>query len=105
MKKIFTLLLVVAGISTVSLTAKGSTDSNLLQSEYNYRGNKGNISADNLPEAVKEYLTRNYPSYTVMVAKKKNNGKYYVKIRYNENQGRPYYRSLVFDYNGDLIKG
>ena len=67
--------------------------------------NKGNISSSQLPKSITKYLNKNYPDHVIMVSKLKGNGYYYVKIRYNNDGQRPYYRSLVFDNNGSVVKG
>ncbi len=66
---------------------------------------KGNIPSDELPKSIKKYLDKNYPNHDIIVSKRQNNGKYFVKIRFGGNNYRSYYRSLVFDYEGNVIKG
>jgi len=69
------------------------------------RGYKGNIHPDDLPKAIRKYLKNTYPDYYIMVSKRKGNGNYFVKIRYGKDQYRSYYRSLVFNHDGSVIKG
>ncbi|SHG22087.1 hypothetical protein [Dysgonomonas macrotermitis] len=66
---------------------------------------KGNMDARNLPSNITKYLKKNYGDYDIMVAKRKGNGYYYLKISYPGNNYRPYYRSLVFDEKGKIVKG
>jgi len=66
---------------------------------------KGNIPPEKLPEPVLTYLKKNYPEYVIMISKMKNNGNYFVKIRFSGNRYRRYYKSLVFDHEGHVIKG
>lgn len=70
-----------------------------------YKGNKGNISPESLPKPILKYLKKNYSDYEILVSKRKNNGNYFVKIRFEGNNYHSYYRSLVFDHEGRVIKG
>lgn len=70
-----------------------------------YKGNKGNISPESLPKPILKYLKKNYSDYEILVSKRKNNGNYFVKIRFGSNNYHSYYRSLVFDHEGRVIKG
>lgn len=73
---------------------------------YHYgRHSKGNRNVCDLPSSITKYLKKHYGKYDVMVAKRKGNGYYYLKISYDGNSYRPYYRSLVFDERGKVVKG
>ncbi len=103
MKKLLFLLFIA--ISFSSIQAGNNTTGNR---EWNYNKGyypKGNISPEQLPESIKKYLNKNYPDYSIMVCKRQNNGKYFVKVRYNNNNGYNRYRSLVFNSDGSVIKG
>lgn len=69
-----------------------------------YKGNKGNISPESLPKPILKYLKKNYSDYEILVSKRKNNGNYFVKIRFEGNHNHSYYRSLMFDHDGWVIK-
>jgi|GEM_PF-3153224 hypothetical protein len=103
MKKCVFLILMIAGLfPTYAWNTTGRSNC----SGYPYKTYyKGNISSDELPKKVKEYLKKHYTDHTIMISKKKDNGNYFVKIRYKGRGSRPYYRSLVFDYEGNIIKG
>ena len=72
---------------------------------YHGRHNRGNINICDLPSNITKYLNKHYGKYDVMVAKGKGNGYYYLKISCDGNSYRPYYRSLVFDEKGRIVKG
>jgi len=71
----------------------------------NNKNNETNIASNKLPSGITKYLGKNYPGYSVMLSKLKDDGYYYVKIKYNQNAYRPYYRDLVFDQKGNPIRG
>jgi len=101
MRKIVYLVLIAMSFGTVQLANAGDK-------KYRYehsKNQKGNISPEDLPRTAKKYIQEKYPDCTILVSKRKGNGNYYVKVRYEGNQYRPYYRSLVFDHAGKLIKG
>lgn len=93
----------------IAFSVNGAYIANANQGKPNYKYSKtyykGNIAPEDLPEVIIEYLDENYPDYTIMVSKIKNNGNYFVKIRYAGNKYRSYYRSLVFNHKGGVIKG
>ncbi len=72
--------------------------------EHSGKYRKGTISPKELPKAIVKYLDKNYPDYTILLSKRKNNGSYFVKIRFAGDEHHPYYRSLVFDSEGRVIK-
>ena len=112
MKKCIFLVLAFMSLNSVYATNEKVGEN---VSSYNYEYHKpysqeksyakGNISPESLPKAITQYLKKNYRDYEIIVSKKKNNGKYFVKIRYDAGYSHPYYRSLVFDQNGKAIKG
>ena len=71
----------------------------------NNRNNQTSIPKDKLPSGVVKYLDKNYPGNEIMISKQKSDGYFYVKIRYNQNANRPYYRNLVFDQKGNPVRG
>lgn len=75
------------------------------EKEYSEKYYKGNIRKEELPQSIIEYLDKEYPGYTIIKSARKNNGTYFVKIRYSKNKYRPFYRSLVFDHEGNTVKG
>lgn len=100
MKKIIYLVLIAMSLGTVQMANAGDK-----KHRYEHHGyQKGNISPDDLPRAIKKYIQEKYPDCTILVSKRKGNGDYFVKVRYDGNRHRPYYRSLVFDHAGKLIK-
>lgn len=104
MKKLVLAIALIFSLSLVctKLQAEGRNQ------EYKYENRsyrKGNIAIDDLPSNTIKYLDKNYPDYFIMVAKRKGNGYYFVKIRFNNDNRRPYYRSLVFDTKGNVVKG
>ena len=102
MKKTLFILILTVGFGLCG----HSHVSNNKDVEYSYNGYyKGNIPHDKLPDAIKKYLKETYPDHYIIVSKRKGNGNYFVKIRYGGNQYRSYYRSLVFGYDGSVIKG
>ncbi|NDV97037.1 hypothetical protein D0T84_19310 [Dysgonomonas sp. 521] len=108
MKKLLLFILLA-----VSLPAIQATSNNIAEYKYNdgkgypYGRNypKGNMSPKQLPAPILKYLNENYPGYSIIVSKRKGNGNYFVKIAFGSNQYRSYYRSLVFDHEGTVIKG
>ncbi len=104
MKKLVLAIALIFGLSLVctELQAKGRGQGYRYENR-SYR--KGNIAIDDLPSNVIKYLDKNYPDYFIMVAKRKGNGYYFVKIRSNNDYKRSYYRSLVFDTEGRVVKG
>jgi len=86
-------------------TYEYSNDTCYPYGKYGKQYPKGNISPKELPATTLKYLDENYPDHDIIVCKRKGNGNYFVKIRFGENQYRPYYRSLVFDSRGSVIKG
>ncbi|EGK01340.1 hypothetical protein [Dysgonomonas gadei] len=103
MKKIALLVFMIISIGSVSAIGanmKGYGSGYPHKTYY-----KGNISPEQLPETIKKYLDKNYPDHMIMVSKRKGNGKYFIKIRFGGNGYHSYYRSLVFDHKGSLIKG
>ncbi|MDR2916952.1 MAG: hypothetical protein LBV74_19335 [Tannerella sp.] len=105
MKKFLFLALVAMSLNASATSGKVNGNDRIHKYEYHKPYFKGNISPENLPQMITKYLKKNYPNYEVMVSKKKNNGNYFVKIRYQGNHSHSYYRSLVFNNNGKLIKG
>jgi hypothetical protein len=107
MKKLIVLTLLAASFTTMyaesSLMSNNTIEQNL--GRRYYRGYKGNVSSKDLPSEIRRYLDKHYPDYELVVSKRKGNGYYYVKIRYNHDSYRPYYRSLVFDEDGRVVKG
>lgn len=101
MKKLIFFVLIIFSLSSVCLV---NADAINHKREY-YRYYKGNYSPEKLPKAIIKYLEKEYPDYEIIVSKKKNNGVYFIKIRFGGNMYRSYYRSLVFDYDGRVIKG
>lgn len=102
MKKLILFVLVMFSISATSMTKTESVNNG---TEYFQKYYKGNISPDKLPKVIIKHLEKNYPGYSIMISKRKGNGYYFVKIKYNGNKYRPYYRSLVFDQDGNAVKG
>lgn len=103
------LLIACLSIGFVTMQAEASSTSEYLvemgRGRYhhgkNYRGN----SERNLPSNITKYLNKHYGRYDVIVSKRKGNGYYYLKISYDGNSHRPFYRSLVFDEKGKIVKG
>lgn len=102
MKKIAIVAILFLGFA--SLQAVNNSDLNIGNRNHNQYSNTG-IPKDNLPKNIIDYLNKEYSDYIIMISKKKDNGYYYVKIRYNQNARRPYYRNLVFDQNGNPVRG
>lgn len=105
MKKLFIYTLLTFGILAFSTDVNTAKANQGKRYEKNYYYKKGKISHEELPTSVKKYLKDTYPDHDVVIAKRKGDGYYYVKIRYNHNYKKPYYRSLVFDPNGKIVKG
>lgn len=64
------------------------------------------IGTEDLPSPITKHLKKNYRDYTIVIAKRKNNGHYFVKIQYDGGNGyRRHYRSFVFNSGGKAIKG
>ncbi len=104
MKKLLFWALLSITISTIS--AENNTIAKVEWSYgYPYKEYKGNIAPEKLPKSIQKYLNENYPDHSVIVSKRKGNGNYFVKIRFGGNQYRSYYRGLVFDSEGSVIKG
>jgi len=107
MKKliVISVMLMVMGSSYAMAENRGPSGKISYRNEY-VNGNryKGNIAPEDLPKPIKEYLKEHYPDHTIIVSKRQGNHKYFVKIRYGENQYRKYYRSLVFDNEGKPVK-
>lgn len=86
----------------------GICEASVRKTDYRYENiekyHKGNIFPKELPKATIKYLRENYPNYTILISKRKNNGNYFVKIRFDGDGHYPYYRSLVFDSKGHIIK-
>lgn len=106
MKRLMFLVLIVFGLSTLHATSNNVySNGHPVSSNYNRYYPKGNIDVKDLPKPITKYLDKNYSGYTIIVAKRKGNGNYFVKIRYGKNEYHPYYRSLVFNHEGKVIKG
>lgn len=119
MKKILILMLLVATSSTgmkaesVFMTHNNHENSwnnpdhrnHNNNNNHNNRNNQTPISKDKLPSDLIKYLNKNYPGNEIMLSKLKSDGYYYVKIKYNQNASRPYYRNLVFDQKGNPVRG
>ncbi|WP_280647903.1 MULTISPECIES: hypothetical protein [unclassified Dysgonomonas] len=97
------LIAIAFSLSAVSVAGNSSTIGGGGKHGQTYH--KGNISPKELPKAITKYLKENYEGYTILVSKRKNNGNYFVKIRFSGNRHYSYYRSLVFDNEGRVIKG
>lgn len=101
MKKLIFLLVIVFSLGSTCIAGNGKNH----RGEYSQSYYKGNISSEQLPKAITKYLDKEYPDYAIIRSKKKNNGTYFVKIRFQRDRNHSYYRSLVFDHNGNVIKG
>lgn len=102
MKKILFFVVILFSLGSTSLTGSNNTGR---KGEYPEVYNKGYNSSEVLPKVVVEYLEKEYPGYTVIRSKRKNNGTYFVKIKFMGNKYHAYYRSLVFAHDGRVIKG
>lgn len=71
---------------------------------YHGRHHKGNMNVRDLPSNITKYLNKHYNNYDILVSKRRGNGYYYVKISYDGNSHHPYYRSLIFDEKGKVVK-
>lgn len=109
MKKLFLLVLVLVSFNPVWAEGRSVTDYTMYSySGKYYKGNryqKGNLSPEQLPNNVKKYLKEYYPEHSILVCKKKGDGYYFVKIQYPGERSYYYYRSLVFDTKGKVVKG
>lgn len=105
MKKLLFFALFAISLSSIYAANKNIYTYNYAYYKPYYKANKGNISPESLPKPILKYLKKNYSDYEIMVSKRKNNGNYFVKIRFGGNNYHSYYRSLVFDHEGKVIKG
>lgn len=108
MKKIFLIGLLITCFTTTYASSTFISDNSLEQSvgrRYKRGYYKGNVSPENLPSSITRYLKKHYSDYEIVISKRKGNDYYYLKIAYGGNAYRSYYRSLVFDENGDVVKG
>lgn len=105
MKKLILFALFATGLSSISAVNENVYKYNYEFHKPYYKGQKGNISPESLPKSITKYLKKHYSDYEIIVSKRKNNGKYFVKIRFGGNNQHSYYRSLVFDHEGKVIKG
>ncbi|WFE86907.1 MULTISPECIES: hypothetical protein [Parabacteroides] len=101
MRKLIFFMLVIFSLNGISEASVSRID---YRYEHAGKYRKGNISPKELPKAIVKYLEKNYPDYTILLSKRKNNGNYFVKIRFDGDGHHPYYRSLVFDSEGRVIK-
>lgn len=108
MKKMLLMGLLMTGFAT-AYAGSSFVSENALEQNQGKRNNntyyKGNVSSKDLPSSITRYLEKHYSDYEIVISKRKGNGYYYLKISYGGNAYRPYYRSLVFDQNGDIVKG
>lgn len=96
-------MLIICCISMTSATSfsKRENKSELFETSGGYL-----IAAEDLPSPITKHLKKNYRDYTIVIAKRKGNGNYFVKIQYDGgNSYRRHYRSLVFNSEGKTIKG
>lgn len=109
MKKFLLVACLSLGFITMEAGASSMNESTVEMGRGRYyhhgRHNKGNMDVCDLPANITKYLNKHYGKYDVVVAKRKGNGYYYLKISYDGNSYRPYYRSLVFDERGKIVKG
>ncbi len=108
MKKFLLAVFLAIGFVTTQAETSSTTEQSMELGRgryYHGRHTKGNIDVCDLPSNITKYLNKHYGKYDVMVAKRKGNGYYYLKISYDGNSYRPYYRSLVFDEKGKVVKG
>lgn len=116
MKKILILIVLVATCSTAINAESVSMLNNNQDNSWSYRDNnrnyrnhnnnyRANVPKDKLPASIINFLNKKYPGNEIMLSKQKSDGYYYVKIQYNQNARRPYYRNLVFDQKGNPVRG
>lgn len=108
MKKMLLIGLLITGFATTYASSAFVSDNTLeLNQGRRYKRGyyKGNVSSEDLPSSITRYLQKHYSDYEIVISKRKGNGYYYLKIAYGGNSYRSYYRSLVFDHNGDVVKG
>lgn len=109
MKKLFVLMILIGAISTTTyaenINMSNTSQEYSLHNRRNNRHNRTSIPKDKLPANITNYLNKNYPGHAVILSKLKGDGYYYVKIKYNENRYRSFYRDLVFDRSGNPVRG
>lgn len=100
------LALLVAGFTSMQATNRNhhNNNNNRHNNSY-YQSSENDVPKEKLPKAVTKYLGKQYPGYQVMLSKQKEDGYFYVKIKYNNKSNRPYYRDLVFDQKGNTVRG
>lgn len=103
MKKLLFIVLLAVGITSINASNDYALTSKAELGNRNYY--QGNFSVNDLPKSIIKYLEQNYSGYSIMICKRKGDGYYYLKISYPGNQYRRFYRNLVFDYNGNVVKG
>ena len=108
MKRMLLIGLLITGFATTYANSAIVSDNTMEMNQrkrYKKGYYKGNISSKDLPSSIARYLQKHYSDYEIVISKRKGNGYYYLKIAYGGNSYRSYYRSLVFDYNGQVVKG
>ncbi len=108
MRKILLIGLLITGFATTYASSTFVADNTLEQTQgrrYKRGYYKGNVASEDIPSTITRYLKKHYSDYEIVISKRKGNGYYYLKIAYGGNAYRSYYRSLVFDENGDVVKG
>lgn len=108
MRKILLIGLLIIGFATIYASRTFVADNTLEQTQgrrYKRGYYKGNVASEDLPSSITRYLKKYYSDYEIVISKRKGNSYYYVKIAYGGNAYRSYYRSLIFDENGDVVKG
>ena len=107
MKKMFLIGLLMTGLATTYASRTFISDNTIEQDQgrrYKKGYYKGNVTLEDLPSSITQYLKKHYSDYEIVISKRKGNGYYYLKIVHGENTYRSNYRSLVFDQDGDIVK-
>lgn len=107
MKKILLVAFLSIGLITLQAEVSSINEQTMELNRgryYHGRHHKRNMNISDLPSNITKYLNKHYGSYDILVAKRKGDGYYYIKISYDGNSHRPYYRSLVFDEKGKIVK-